>query len=136
MAKFTYFDGAGRALPCRVALFNAFGKDGWTDDRLSFADFGPKKAAGAFPLGSLPVLTLPDGREICQSMAIAVWAAKHGEKPLYPSDPTEALLVDEVFQSAFELLGKAPQDPDQEVKKKKREEFAAGGMKTFMQMLD
>ena len=43
MAKFTYFDGAGRALPCRLALFNAFGKDGWTDDRLSFADFGPKK---------------------------------------------------------------------------------------------
>ena len=43
MAKFTYFDVAGRALPCRVALFNAFGKDGWTDERLSFAEFGEKK---------------------------------------------------------------------------------------------
>jgi glutathione S-transferase len=136
MAKFTYFDVAGRALPCRVALFNAFGKDGWTDERLSFAEFGEKKAAGAFPLGSLPTLTLADGRQLCQSMAITVWAGKQGTQPLYPADPSEGLVVEEVFQTAYELMGKAPQDPDPEVKKQKRLEFADGGMKTFMGMLD
>ena len=43
---------------------------------------GTSQAAGAFPLGSLPTLTLADGRQLCQSMAITVWAGKQGATPL------------------------------------------------------
>ena len=34
-----YFQFRGRALACRVALFNALGKDGWKDTRVSLPRF-------------------------------------------------------------------------------------------------
>jgi hypothetical protein len=37
-----YFAFRGRALACRVALFNSLGKDGWKDERVSLPRF--KKA--------------------------------------------------------------------------------------------
>ena len=131
--KLTYFPLPGRAFATRVAMFKLFGKDGWVDERVDFAKFGEMKAAGAFPLGSLPVLTLPDGRMICQSAAIASWAGR--QCGLLPSDPLEALLVDEAGATCMEILGKCPQDKDNDVKKAKREEYAAGWMKTAMAML-
>ena len=52
-------------------MFKAFGKDGWEDDRIAdFAAFGEAKKAGAYPLGSVPVLLMPDGKLLCQSEAI------------------------------------------------------------------
>mmetsp|Transcript_44839 Transcript_44839/g.100740 ORF Transcript_44839/g.100740 Transcript_44839/m.100740 type:complete len:206 (-) Transcript_44839:81-698(-) len=131
--KFTYFDGAGRATPARVALFKAFGGD-WEDERIDWATFQKMKADGDFPLGSVPVLTLKDGRKVVQSEAIARWAGRQGG--LYPEDPTEALLVDEAVTTFFEVLGKCPQDPDPEAKKAKREEYAAGWMKVALTTME
>ena len=50
----TYFDGPGRAEPVRVAL--RLGGVPFVDHRLAFPQFAEAKAAGAFPLGSVPVL--------------------------------------------------------------------------------
>ena len=36
LCEVSYFDIPGRGFPIRVSLFNAFGKDGFTDDRISF----------------------------------------------------------------------------------------------------
>merc|ERR1719230_2049219 len=47
----------------------------------------------------MPVLKLPDGFEAGQSRAIWRYLAKlvkHNGAPLYPQDPREALLVDEI----------------------------------------
>ena len=46
------------------------------DKRLSFPDFGAKKAAGEYTFGSLPVLTLPSGIQLNQSNAIARYIAR------------------------------------------------------------
>ena len=75
-------------------------------------------------MGSLPVLTLSDGTRITQSDAIARWAAKKAGNA--PADPDDALLSDELSNTAFDMLNKCPQDADEEVKKEKRQEFAAG----------
>lgn len=44
---FLYFRFAGRAFAPRVALFNAFGKEGWKDERLGMAGFKKLKQAYA-----------------------------------------------------------------------------------------
>ena len=75
-------------------------------------------------MGSLPVLTLSDGTRITQSDAIALWAANKAGNA--PADPDDALLSDELSNTAFDMLNKCPQDADEEVKKEKRQEFAAG----------
>ena len=133
--KFTYFDTGGRAVACRICLFKAFGKDGWEDDRLKdYATQQSMKAEGKFPLGSVPVLTLDGGEQICQSEAICRYAAKVAG--LYPADALAALEVDMVATSFMEVLGKCPQDPDNEKKKALREEYAAGWMLRAMTFLE
>jgi len=132
--KLTYFDLGGRAFAARVALFKAFGKDGWTDERINGEAFGKGKKEGAYPLGSVPVLTLKDGTVVAQSTAIAKWAAQQGG--LYPQDATEGLFADEVIATLEEISSKCPQDPDADKKKQKREEFAAEWMKVACTMLE
>merc|ERR1711972_245078 len=46
--------------------------------------------------------------------------------------PEKALIVDCVMDTCQDALTKCPQDPDEEVKKKKREEYAAGKLKAYM----
>eukprot|EP01052_Picozoa_sp_SAG31_P024816 SAG31_NODE_2136_length_6360_cov_5.316882_5_plen_227_part_00 len=122
--EFHYFDfDGGRGPICRIAL-HASGLP-WVDVRVKGADFGAAKAEGKYMTG-LPVLKLPSGRIITQSTAIARFAAKHGDAGLYPTDPEAALLVDELICVAEDALTKTPSDPDQEIKKTKREEYAAG----------
>ena len=87
-----------------------------------------------YPLGQLPVLTLPDGRLITQSVAIARYAGKLSG--LYPSDPVEALLVDEIIDTCNEVLASAPQTPDNDLKKTLREEWAAGKLQKFLRYLN
>ena len=126
-----YFNGAGRVFGLRVALFKAFGKDGWEDSRIEFHEWAALKPDQ--PLGSLPVLTLPDGRKIVQTDAIMRWAGK--QSGLYPNDPLDALLVDETISTVFETLSKVPPagGPDG---KAKREEYAAGLMTKACTMLE
>ena len=51
--KLIYFEAGGRAEGIRALLAHA--NFDYVDERLSFPDFGAKKAAGVFPLGSVPV---------------------------------------------------------------------------------
>jgi len=54
---------------------------------------------------------------------------------LYPEDPVAAMAVDEAMDVCQDILTKCPQDPDAGVKKTKREEYAAGKMKSMMDLL-
>lgn len=72
--KLTYFDADGRVFGLRVAMFKAFGKDGWVDHRFPFSDWAEVKKTT--PLGQVPVLTLPDGSTVTQTEAITRWAGK------------------------------------------------------------
>ena len=96
----TYFAVPGRGLVARVC-FGAAGVP-YTNRVLSFAEF--KDAKPTLPLGQLPVLTLPSGRQVCQSGAINRYAA--GLAHLNGSSAEETLLIDEVVTSAEELMSK------------------------------
>lgn len=102
--ELTYFEGAGRAEPVRIALRLA-GLP-FTDTRLKFPEFAEKKAAGAFPLGSLPVLSV-DGVAYPQTAAMLRWVARTAAPWLYPTDPTAALAVDSVLDSFNDTLSHA-----------------------------
>ena len=130
---FTYFAGRGRVFAARVSLFKAFGKDGWTNAMMQFADWPAAKPAT--PLGSLPTLQLPDGRVFTQAEVIARWAAS--KAGLYPAaDPDAALIVDEASAVATEALSKAPGADTPEEKKKLREAYGAGHLKKAMTLLE
>ena len=116
-----YFDIEGRAGPIRAALHHA--KILFTDNRIAFKDWPTLKET--IPGKALPLLQI-NGVAYTQSTAIMRWAARQSE--LYPTDPVAALAVDEVIMIATEILDKCPQDSDVEVKKTKRQEYAAGKM--------
>jgi|TARA_B110000008_G_C16758515_1_gene479623 glutathione S-transferase len=130
--ELTYFDFGlgGRAFSIRCALNHA-GVD-FKDNRLKFPDFQKLKAEGQFPTG-VPVLKMADGRTFVQSLAILRYAGKLAG--LYPEKPVDALACDMICDTANELMANAPQDSDQEKKKKGREEYAAGKMKAYMNIL-
>jgi len=134
-----YFAASGRVIPARIALFAAFGKDGWVNETLDFSQFKAEKeklANGApdarLVSGALPQLKLPSGKTFCQSISIARWAciaAHHNNvdtKNLYPiQNPDHFITMDEACGFAMEILDKCPHDSDADAKKRKREEYAA-----------
>mmetsp|Transcript_32303 Transcript_32303/g.68797 ORF Transcript_32303/g.68797 Transcript_32303/m.68797 type:complete len:254 (-) Transcript_32303:154-915(-) len=130
--KLTYFNGAGRVLALRVAMHKAFGKDGWTDHRIEFADWAALKPTA--PLGFLPFLTLPDGRLVSQTDSILRWAGK--KSGLYPTDDEQGLIVDEICCTVFEALNKTPRAPDDAEMKRLREEYMAGFLTTALKQLE
>lgn len=75
-----------------------------------------------------------NGEVVCESQSLARWAAKKSD--LYPANPDEALIVDEAMELISELGAKAPQDPDKEVKKAKRAEFAANTCPRYLEHLE
>ena len=94
---------------------------------MPFGDYQKKKEASddnAWKNG-LPVLTV-GGKSYSQSLAMLRYAGK--KAGLYPTDDVMALGVDEVMDISQDILTKCPQDPDEEVKKAKRAEYAAGKM--------
>lgn len=121
-----------RAFAIRTCL--KIGRVEFTDSIITYKELQDSKAltgsSALFPLGSVPVLTLPSGQVVTQSSAIARYAAKLVN--LYPLDPLESLFVDEIYDTVTDVLSSAPQDPDQEIKKKKREDWAAGKFKVFL----
>jgi glutathione S-transferase len=133
--KVTYVDVPGRGYPIRTALRIA-GID-FIDEKVSFQELKAAKAekgyTDAFPLGSVPTLTLPDGRVITQSLAIGRYAGKLAN--LYPSDPVQALLVDELLDTVQDILNGLPQHADTDTKKTLREEYANGKLKVFFNFL-
>lgn len=96
-----------------------------------YAEFAASKEdKSRFPLGQMPVLTLPDGKIVTQSVAIARYVGKRAN--LYPEDPLEALFVDEIIDVTSDVISSAPQNPDNDVKKKLREEWAATKLAKFL----
>jgi prostaglandin-H2 D-isomerase / glutathione transferase len=88
--KLSYFDmHGGRAEPARLAL--AIGGIAFEDHRFTFAEFAEVRKAT--PFGQVPVLYV-DGALVTQSDAILRYAGKLAG--LYPTDPVQALLCDEV----------------------------------------
>jgi len=131
----TYFPLAGRAWACRIAL-GAAGTN-FVDKRLPGSEWGEaKKDTEAFPMGYMPTLRLDNGKVFSQSRAIARYACKLGGEaaPLYPSDPEAALAVDEALDMADELLGKCPQDKDDEKKKELREAYSRDAMPKYFSL--
>jgi len=84
-------------------------------------------------LNGLPVLTI-DGKTYTQSTAMIRYFGKKAK--LYPADDVAALAVDEIMDIVQDCLTKCPQDPDAEVKKTKRQEYAAGKMKSLCDLLN
>ncbi|MBT0570968.1 glutathione S-transferase family protein [Curvibacter sp. CHRR-16] len=90
----TYFDmPGGRGEPIRLALH--LGGIAFEDKRFAYADFAQVRATT--PLGQVPTLEV-DGVQVTQSDALLRYAGKLAG--LYPTDPFQALLCDEVLQGA------------------------------------
>lgn len=131
--KLTYFDFAGRAFALRVAMFKAFGKDGWVDDRIQFQDWPDLKPTT--PLGSVPVLTLADGTTTrVQTDALTRWAGSKAN--LYGSTDDEKLVIDEVITTSFEAFNKIPKGDTEEETKKMRAEYAEGFFSQALGLLE
>ncbi len=90
--KLSYFDiDGGRAEPVRLAL--SLGSVEFEDHRVSFAEF--KGMRDATPLNALPVLEI-GGVMYTQANAMCRYFGKLAG--LYPSDPWQAFLCDEVLE--------------------------------------
>jgi len=148
-----YFAFRGRALGCRVALFNALGKEGWTDTRVSLPRFkkankparNPQRIHSEYVTNNLPQLNLPSGASVTQSHAIARYAAKlrppqlpdHYVADLYPECPEQALLVDEAIAIVDQILLLTPKDADADVRGKNRDVFQDSGfLRVGMEVLE
>jgi len=83
-------------------LFYIAGLD-FEDERIIMEEFGKRKAAGTFPYGSIPVLEL-NGTLYGQSNAQLRYAGKLAK--LYPTDPVDALKVDELLDAVEDIAGK------------------------------
>jgi glutathione S-transferase len=127
--KLVYFDIPGCGEATRVML-RAAGVE-FADTRVPFKDWPTVKKET--PLGSLPVLKV-DGMSYCQSAALSRYAAKLAG--FYPDDPLEALVVDEVLETCNEIMGKAPNDKDEDEKKKKRIEWQNDGLTKYAEFLE
>jgi len=95
----TYFPIGGLAHASRIA-FTIGGVD-FEDRRLTFDEWQAKKASNESntPLGQLPTLEV-NGNVYCQSKSILRYSGKL--TGLYPTDPLEALLVDQVMETQTE----------------------------------
>lgn len=95
--KLAYFDfDGGRGEAIRLAL--VLGKIPFEDDRLSLEAFLARKAE--FPYGAMPVLFI-DSKPLAQSNAIARYVGRLTE--LYPSDPWQAAICDEILDTVEEI---------------------------------
>lgn len=89
--KLTYFDfHGGRAEPARLAFH--IGGIAFEDQRFGFAEFAEIRKTT--PLGQVPTLHV-DGVQVTQCDAITRYAGKLAH--LYPNEPFQALLCDEVM---------------------------------------
>ncbi|MCF8168662.1 MAG: glutathione S-transferase family protein [Rhodoferax sp.] len=98
--RLSYFDfHGGRGEPARLAL--AIGGIAFEDHRFSFPEFPEIKKTA--PLGQVPILHV-DGVQVTQCDAINRYVGKLAG--LYPTDPYQALLCDEVMYVVEEANAK------------------------------
>lgn len=129
--KLTYFDfHGGRGEPARLAL--AIGGIVFEDDRVAFADWGRRKATT--PFGGLPLLEV-DGEIVAQSNGINRYVGKVAG--LYPTDPWQAALCDEVMDAVEEIGGKIEKtfDLPEEQKKTQRQALVEGPLTLYLTRL-
>lgn len=129
--KLTYFDfDGGRGEPARLAL--AIAGIPFEDDRVSFQDWPRRKSET--PFHAVPVLGV-DGRALTQSNAINRYIGKLAN--LYPSDPWQAALCDEVMDAVEDIGTQIVATfnlPDHE-KKARREALVAGPIPLYLSRL-
>jgi glutathione S-transferase len=124
-----YFNGAGRAEVTRI-LLHAAGID-FTDTRIPGKDWPELKPNT--PLGSLPVLKIDDV-SYTQSGAQMRYAARLAG--YFPTDPLEALVVDEAMECMNELMSEAPKGGTPEELQEKRQVFQKGKKTTITKLLE
>jgi len=115
--KLTYFDlHGGRGEPARLAL--SMGGIPFKDDRVASSDWTARKPDT--PFGALPVLEV-DGQTLAQSNAINRYVGKLTD--LYPPDPWQAALCDEVMEAVEDISTKLAATlflPDEEKKTQRK----------------
>lgn len=130
--KLTYFDfDGGRGEPARIALHSA-GID-FEDDRVSFAQWKDRKAST--PYAAIPVLEV-DGESVAQSNGINRFVGKLAN--LYPDDPWQAALCDEVMDAVEEVGEKFVATfsmTDEDEKKAEREKLTEGPLTAYLEAL-
>jgi glutathione S-transferase len=115
--KLTYFNfHGGRGEPARLAL--SIGGIAFEDDRVPLTDWDRRKADTLY--GALPLLEV-DGQFVAQSNAINRYVGKLAD--LYPSDPWQAALCDEVMEAVEDIVSKMAATinlPEEQMKTQRR----------------
>lgn len=129
--KLTYFDFHGRGEPARLAMF--MGGIEFEDRRISFADWPAVKAE--MPFHAVPVLEV-DGKTLTQSNAINRYVGKLAG--LYPSDPWQAALCDEVMDAVEDIVNEVGATftiENEEEKRAARQALADGPIRFHLERL-
>jgi glutathione S-transferase len=131
--KLTYFDfHGGRGEVARIAL--SIGNIPFEDERIPFAEWPRRKPE--MPFNAMPVLEV-DGMRVTQSNAINRYAGKLAD--LYPSDPLQALICDEVMDAVEDVTIKTVATfsiADEEEKKAARKALVAGPLTLYLERLE
>ena len=129
--RLTYFDfHGGRGEPARLAL--SIGGIPFEDDRVKPGEWESRKADT--PFGALPVLEV-DGQVVAQSNAIDRYVGKLAD--LYPTDPWQAALCDEVMGAVEDIGSKigATLFIPEEQKRTQRKELVEGPIPFYLTRL-
>lgn len=108
----------------RICL--SIAKVGWKDTRFQWNDWQQIKPTT--PLGSVPVLRINDVDHV-QSLSLIRYAGRLAG--MYPQDPLEGLVVDEVMESVNELMSMAPRSADPQEFETLRKEYQANAMTRY-----
>eukprot|EP01100_Stratorugosa_tubuloviscum_P010004 TRINITY_DN423_c0_g1_i1.p1 TRINITY_DN423_c0_g1~~TRINITY_DN423_c0_g1_i1.p1 ORF type:complete len:219 (-),score=92.89 TRINITY_DN423_c0_g1_i1:116-772(-) len=98
--KLTYFNGAGRADPIRLAF--AIGNIPFEDERLNYGQFIERKENGCFRFGKLPQLSIDNNKIFTQAIAIVRFVGKLAG--LYPTNIIDQLRIDEILDVIHEIV--------------------------------
>jgi len=129
--KLVYFDfHGGRGEPARLAL--AIAGIEFDEERVPLNDWPRRKADT--PFGGLPVLEI-DGARVSQSNGINRYVGKLAG--LYPSDPWQAALCDEVMDAVEDITNKitATFDLPDDEKKARRQALSDGAITFYLDRL-
>jgi glutathione S-transferase len=130
--KLTYFDfHGGRGEPARIAL--SIGGIPFEDDRVKGTDWERRKPDT--PFGALPLLE-KDGEILAQSNAINRYVGKLAN--LYPPDPWQAALCDEIMEAVEDIASKiaATMFLSDEQKKAQRKALVEGPLPLYLARLE
>ena len=130
--KLTYFDfHGGRGEPARLAMF--MGGIEFEDRRVPLAEWPAVKAE--MPFHAVPVLEV-DGKTLTQSNVINRYVGKLAG--LYPSDPWQAALCDEVMDAIEDIVNEVVATftiENEEEKRAARQALADGPLRFYLERL-